>query len=84
MYPKNAYEAFKSETTYRPLVWGIGSMPYTPREEGVEYENGELILYKYTNHQAANRRPWTTKTAIVRKPASEPADPYMSEYREVA
>ena len=35
-YPKNAYEAFKQNTTYRPRTWGIGVNAMKPREEGVE------------------------------------------------
>ena len=34
--PKNAYEAFKQGTTYRPRTWGIGVNAMKPREEGVE------------------------------------------------
>lgn len=83
-YPKNAKEAFDQGMTYRPRVWGIGSMPYTPRENGVESIGGELVLFRYQNHQAANRVPWTTKHAILRKEAGPQKDPYQSDYLEVA
>lgn len=34
--PKNAYEAFEQNTTYRPRTWGIGVNAMKPREDGVE------------------------------------------------
>jgi len=83
-YPKSPGEAFKNCKTYRPQIWGIGSMPFTPMENGVELEDGYLVLYEYRNHQVANKIPWTTKHEIARKPAlQEQRDKFRTEYQVV-
>ena len=89
-YPKNAYEAFKQNTTYRPRTWGIGVNATKPREEGVEvvggvYQDGveieppeELILFHYHTPTYGKARKW----AIARKPCPPEgvADPFRTGY----